>query len=91
VSRIYFTELEADEKITVIVKVKRHLKDKLVQNRMGLLHKTKCLSITELELEKDKEKKDKKLNEIASFLYEGGKNSNLHIDLASAKVCCTCS
>jgi hypothetical protein len=91
VSRIYFTELEVDEEMRAIARVRRDIKQMDLDSAGKLLRMTKCVSVTELEVEHDKAKKDEKLNEIAALLYEGGKNCNLHIDLASAKVCCTCS
>lgn len=91
VSRLYFTELEVDEEMRAIARVRRDIKQMDLRSPEGLLRLTKCVSITELEVVQDKEKREEKLNEMTSSLSEEETNRNLHIDLASAKVCCTCS
>lgn len=89
VSQLYITDLEAAEEMTAIVRLKRDLKPRWILRPDMLANKTNCVAITEFEVVGDKEKTDQRLVEdITSHLTE--KDRGLRVDLASAKVCCTC-
>ncbi|KAH7174052.1 uncharacterized protein B0J16DRAFT_351279 [Fusarium flagelliforme] len=90
VSRIYFTELEVDEEMRAIAKVRRDISQWDLKFPEHLLGMTKCVSITELDVVHDKGMRDR-LEEMTSVLCEEGKSCDLHIDIAEAKICCTCS